>query len=70
MGTVNHAQRETLTIIQAEPGVNASEIARRRRVTPRAAHDAVMRLERAGLIRTALDTKRRNVRRCYPVETP
>ena len=64
------AQRETLHIIQAEPGVNVSEIARRREVTPRAALNAVTQLERAGLIRTELITEGQNIRACYPVEAP
>lgn len=61
---LSQASRETLTLIEQHPGINASRIADERNVTQRAAHDTVAVLERRKLITTRMEGNRRA---CYPV---
>ena len=67
--TLTGAARATLALIHETPGINLSQIAHRRGVSPKAAQTTVLRLERAGRIRTERDV---TTRRCYPItpETP
>lgn len=69
------AAAETLQIVQEEPGVNPSQIAALRDVTPHAAHSTVAYLERLGYITTRLEPGLAHTaltRSCYPAqeETP
>lgn len=66
------ATLETLSIIRAQPGINPTDIARERGVTPRAAHTTVIYLERLQAVRTEIEPRDGNRfhRACYLTETP